>query len=57
MGFGLTNDGNPPVGPGFLRAPLAAGVLGVDADTRPGADRVIPPLSDGCVCTSPCVAC
>lgn len=58
MGFGLTKDGNPPATePGFLRAALAAGVLGVDADTRPGAARVIPPLSEGCVCTRPCVAC
>jgi hypothetical protein len=57
LGFGLTNDGNPPVGDGFRRLALAGGVLGVDPITRPDVGRVMPPLSDGCVCTRPCVAC
>ena len=53
----MTKDGKPPVGPGFLRLALAGGVLGV-GPLRTGAEvLVMPPLSDGCVCTSPCVAC
>lgn len=60
MGLGLTKDGKPPVGPGFLRLALAGGVLGVGPEPaeRTGAGfLVMPPLSDGCVCTRPCVAC
>jgi hypothetical protein len=52
----LTKDGKPPVGPGFLRLALAGGVLGVGPLL--GGDDVLGmlALSDGCVCTRPCVA-
>jgi hypothetical protein len=59
FGLGLTNDGNPPVGPGFLILALAGGVLGVGPEFDLDGDEVLvmPPLNDGCVCTRPCVAC
>lgn len=56
FGLGLTNDGKPPVGDALRKPALAGGVLAVEPDIRLDEGLVIPPLSDGCVCTSPCVA-
>lgn len=54
MGFGLAKVGKPPVGLGALKLPLP-GARGVEAVSRLAEGLWIPPPTEGCDWSTPCV--